>query len=182
MTSGCSKMPSREEGREPPLFVLELRQDDPKKCTAAKLVKFRLARPIYRTRQIPRRSLVLNPFAPEHVLNKDRGQAINHGLVAIDCSWERAQTTFISQLPGRNIRLPTLLASNPVNYAKPSKLSSVEALAACLHIMGFREKANRLLSLFKWGPTFLTLNAQPLEAYASSTNEDELGRAEADFF
>jgi pre-rRNA-processing protein TSR3 len=177
-------MLSREDkGRsEPSVFVLELRQDDPRKCTAAKMAKFRLVIPIYRARQIPRRSLVLNPFARECLLSKDRFQASTYGLVAIDCSWEKAQTTFIAQVRGRNLRLPTLLASNPVNYARLNKLSSVEALAASLHILGFREKASRLLSLFKWGPTFLTLNAQPLEAYASATNEDELLRAESQFF
>ena len=166
----------------PQLYVLQLRQDDPKKCTAAKLVKFRLARPLYRVKQIPEKSLTLNPFAPTCLLNQDRVQALNYGLVAVDCSWERVQATFGGRLPGRNIRLPTLLASNPVNYAKPNKLSSLEALAASLHIMGFREKANQLLSIFKWGPHFLTLNAEPLEAYASVTDEEQLIRVESEFF
>src|SRR5208283_5722620 len=103
-------------------------------------------------------------------------QALNYGLVAVDCSWEKVQAVFAARLPGRNIRLPTLLASNPVNYAKPNKLSSLEALAASLYIMGFREQASQLLSIFKWGPYFLTLNAQPLEAYASATDEEQLIR------
>ena len=75
-----------------------------------------------------------------------------------------------------------MLASNPVNYAKPHKLSSVEALAAGLRIMGFSEKASQLLSLFKWGQTFLTLNAEPFEAYSSVTSEEEMERTEAEFF
>lgn len=166
----------------PQAYVLQLRQDDPKKCTAAKLVKFRLAKPLYKIKQVPKKSLVLNPFARESLLSKDRVQASNYGLVAIDCSWERAQATFAAQLPGRNVRLPTLLASNPVNYAKPNKLSSLEAIAAGLYIMRFRERASQLLSLFKWGPNFLTLNSQPLEEYASATNGDELMRAESEFF
>lgn len=85
-------------------------------------------------------------------------------------------------MPGLGRRLPTFLASNPVNYAKPHKLSSIEALAAGLYIMGFKEKASQLLSLFKWGPTFLTLNAQPLEAYSAANSEDEVAKAEAEFF
>jgi pre-rRNA-processing protein TSR3 len=48
--------------------------------------------------------------------------------------------------------------------------------------MGFREKANQLLSIFKWGPHFLTLNAQPLEAYASVTDEEQLISLESEFF
>ena len=166
----------------PKIYVLLLRQDDPGKCTAAKLAKFRLARPLYRLRQVPRRALVLNPYATQHVLSRDRDDVVNHGLVAIDCSWERIQATFESRLPGSGRRLPTLLAANPINYAKPHKLSSLEALAASLHIMGFREKSTQLLSLFKWGPTFLTLNEQPLEAYENAADEIELVKAESQFF
>ena len=168
--------------RSPQIYVLQLRQDDPRKCTAAKLVRFNLAKPLYKIRQIPRRALALNPFARAYLLNKDRTQALTHGLVAIDCSWEKAQVAFFDQLPGRNVKLPTLLASNPVNYAKPHKLSSLEALAASLHIMGFQEKANELLSTFKWGPNFLSLNREPLEAYGLASNEQELINAEAQYF
>ena len=164
------------------MYVLQLRQDDPKKCTAAKLVKFRLAKPLYKLRQVPQNCLTLNPFAAAPLLKKDRHQALKYGLVAIDCSWERVRVTFSSRLPGKNLRLPTLLASNPVNYAKPNKLSSLEALAASLYITGFREEANHLLSIFKWGPHFLTLNAQPLEAYASVTDEEQLIRVESEYF
>ena len=166
----------------PQVYVLQLRQDDPKKCTAAKLVKFRLAKPLYKIKQVPVNCLTLNPFAAASLLNRDRVQALKYGLVAIDCSWERVQATFAAHLPGRNIRLPTLLASNPVNYAKPNKLSSLEALAASLYIMGFREQASQLLSMFKWGPYFLTLNAQPLEAYASAIDEEQLLRLESEYF
>ncbi|MGD0175534.1 MAG: DUF367 family protein [Candidatus Bathyarchaeia archaeon] len=164
------------------MYVLLMRQDDPAKCTAAKLARFRLSIPLHRVQQIPRRSLVLNPFANQRILPADKIQAIQHGLVAIDCSWEKVQGTFRIRLPGLGRRLPTFLASNPVNYAKPHKLSSVEALAAGLYIMGFKEKASQLLSLFKWGPTFLTLNAQPLEAYSAVNSEDEVAKAEAEFF
>jgi pre-rRNA-processing protein TSR3 len=125
---------------------------------------------------------VLNPFATQRLLGKDRIEAVQHGLVAIDCSWERVENAFTARLPGLGRRLPTLLASNPVNYAKQHKLSSVEALAASLHIMGYKEKASELLSLFKWGQTFLTLNAEPLEAYSSAKTEEEMAKAEAEFF
>ena len=131
---------------------------------------------------MPRRGLTLNPFAPVHLLRIDRSQALAYGLVAIDCSWEKVQKAFSIHLPGRNVKLPTLLASNPVNYAKPHKLSSLEALAASLHIMGFQEAASKLLSVFKWGPNFLSLNQGPLDAYASASNEQELLNAESQYF
>jgi rRNA small subunit aminocarboxypropyltransferase len=166
----------------PRTFVVLLRQDDPSKCTAAKLAKFGLSTPLHRLRQIPRKALVLNPFASHCLLPRDRVEAVQHGLVAIDCSWEKIRGTFIGRLPGLGRRLPTLLASNPVNYAKPQKLSTVEALAAGLHIMGFRTTAAQLLALFKWGQTFLTLNAEPFEAYSLATTEDEMAKTEAEFF
>ncbi len=125
---------------------------------------------------------MLNPFAAQRLLPKDRSEAVNHGLAAIDCSWERVERAFEIHLPGLGRRLPTLLASNPVNYATKHKLSSLEALAAALHIMGFRQEAIRALSLFKWGPNFLTLNAEPLEAYSAANNVDDMAKAEDQFF
>jgi len=166
----------------PPIYVLQLRQDDPSKCTAAKMVRLNLAKPIYRIRQIPSKALTLNPFATAHLLNNDKTQALAHGLVAVDCSWEKAEIEFTTRLPGRNVKLPALLPSNPVNYAKPGKLSSLEALAASLQIMGFQARASELLSIYKWGPNFLTLNQEPLDAYASATNEQELVDAESQYF
>jgi len=173
---------SYEDLRFPRIYVLQLRQDDPRKCTAAKLVRFNLARPLYKIRQIPRRALVLNPFAAAHLLSKDRTQATRYGLIAIDCSWEKVQTAFSHPLPGQNVKLPPLLASNPTNYAKPQRLSSLEALAASLHIMGFQQEAGKLLSTFKWGSTFLSLNRELLEAYALASDEQELQVAESQFF
>jgi pre-rRNA-processing protein TSR3 len=164
------------------LYVLLLRQDDPRKCTAAKLARLGFAKPLFRMGQIPRRGLVLSPFAPEILLSKDRVVAQEKGLVAVDCSWERVQTAFALHMPGEGRRLPALLASNPVNYAKLHKLSSLEALAAALYIMGFKERAVQLLGLYKWGGTFLTLNAQPLEAYAAADTLNSVTDAEAQFF
>jgi len=161
------------------IFVLLLKQDDPHKCTAAKLAKFGFAKALFNVRQIPRGSLVLNPMAARLVLPDDRNL---RGVVAIDCSWEKAQYAFRRSLPGFARRLPTLLAANPTNYAKKHKLSSVEALAAASFIMGYKSIAEKLLSLFKWGDTFLTLNNELLEAYSSATSEQEVSEIESQFF
>ena len=166
----------------PRVYVLLLQQDDPKKCTAAKLSKFRLAIPLHRLRQIPRQAIVLSPFAESVLLPNDRAHCIRSGLVAIDCSWERVGEVLALRLPGLGRRLPTLLAANPTNYAKPHKLSSVEALAATLYIVGFKDEAAKLLSLFKWGETFLTLNAEPLEAYSLATTPEAMQNAESQYF
>jgi pre-rRNA-processing protein TSR3 len=167
------------ETRDLRVYVLLLKQDDPHKCTAAKLAKFGFAKPLFNVRQIPKGSLILNPMAARIVLPNDRNLG---SVVAIDCSWEKAQAEFRRGLPGLARRLPTLLAANPTNYAKKHKLSSVEALAAASFIMGYKGIAEKLLSLFKWGDTFLTLNKELLEAYSRATSEEELSEIESEFF
>ena len=159
-----------------------LRQDDPHKCTAARLAKFGLARPLHRIRQIPKGSLVLNPIASSVILPHDRSVSQDLKLVAVDCSWEKVQIEFGRQLPGLSRRLPTLLAANPTNYAKQHKLSSVEALAAASYILGFSDVAQTLLSKFKWGNTFLTLNLELLNAYSLAHSEEELAKIQSQFF
>jgi len=159
-----------------------LKQDDPHRCTAARLAKFKLARALYRIRQIPRISLVLNPTASHFLLPSDRNSNTMTRLVAVDCSWEKAQIQFAEPLPGLQRRLPTLLAANPTNYAKRHKLSSAEALAAASYILGFKEYANRILSLFKWGHTFLSLNNELLEAYSRARSNENLLMIESQYF
>jgi pre-rRNA-processing protein TSR3 len=169
-------------GSKPRVYVLLLKQDDPRKCTAAKLARLGLARRLYRIGQIPRKALILDPFAANILLPRDRILAEQYGLVAIDCSWERAYTAFIKRFPGFGRRLPTLLASNPVNYATPNKLSSLEAIAAGLYIMNFQTHASHLLNAFKWGGTFLTLNREPLESYSKVKTMEEMAEAQESFF
>lgn len=166
----------------PRLYVLMLKQDDPRRCTAAKLVRLRLVRPLFRIRQIPHRALILNPFASQLLLPGDRTIIERHGLVAIDCSWEKADEVLLARFPGSPRKLPTLLASNPTNYARQHKLSSVEALAAALYITGFRKQASQLLRAFKWGVGFLALNQEPLQAYALVTKKAGMLEAESQFF
>lgn len=60
-----------------------------------------------------------------------------------------------------------MLAGNPTNYGIIGRLSTAEAIAAALIITGFRDQGEKILSLFKWGSTFLSLNEDPLESYAA---------------
>ena len=157
-----------------------LRQDDPSKCTAAKLVKFHIASP---ARHISKKTLVLNPFSKEPVTRRD--SEIADYVCAIDCSWEKAddvlkQKRLIEHGIGR--RLPALLAANPVNYAKLGKLSSAEALAGTLYIVGNSELAAQIMDKFKWGHTFLELNQDPLRDYHAADTVEQVSEIEREYF
>lgn len=157
-----------------------LRQDDPFKCTAAKLAKFHLAEPV---KFIRKTSIVLNPFSAEPVLKKDT--EIADSVCAIDCSWERADEVLKHQrLASHGIgrRLPAMLAANPTSYAKLGKLSSAEALAGALHILGEKALAAEMMEKFKWGHTFLELNSNLLDDYAKAETEDQVVQLEKEYF
>jgi len=70
--------------------------------------------------------------------------------------------------------LPYLIASNPTNYGKPFILSSAEAFAAALFILGEREQSRAILSKFKWGDEFLRLNEGMLLAYSRARDSKEV--------
>lgn len=149
-----------------PLYVYMAGQCDPKKCTGRKLVRLGLATAV---RKIPRGSLVLNPLSKKALSPEDKKVARN-GIVALDFSWERVDGIRIRG--GR--ALPYLIACNPVNYGKPFTLSSAEALAAALYIVGEREQASLVMSKFKWGPGFLEMNRELLERYSNASSSMEV--------
>jgi len=75
--------------------------------------------------------------------------------------------------------LPFLVAANPVNYGKPSKLSCAEAAAAALIICGFEERAKDILREFDgWGEEFLKLNKELLYLYAKCVDSEEVVRVQ----
>ena len=171
---------SRDEG-PPKLFVYMMEQDDPRKCTAALLTRKGLAIPKRRLSQIREDAVVLNPASPRFLLPSDTANAVRAGLVAIDCSWEKAERVFMRRLRGANRKLPALMAANPVNYARLGKLSTAEALSAALYIMSFRSRAAEVLSQFSWGRTFFDLNQQLLQRYARASDEKSIVRIHRDF-
>ena len=162
-------------------MVYEFHQDDPRKCTSAKLRKFHLVTKLRRIRDIPAKSIVLNPNSSQTLSRNDHQKIEHHGLVALDCSWKLSDNVFNHPIQGENRRLPTLLAGNPTNYSIPEKLSTVEALAAALYITGFTNEAGKILSIFKWGNTFLSLNKEALDTY-SETVAENLPESEREYF
>ncbi len=162
-------------------MVYDFRQDDPKKCTSARLRKSRLVQSLSNLRRIPSSAIVLNPTSSKTLSLEDRELIHRNGLVALDCSWNLSEYVFDRNIPGNNRRLPILLAGNPTNYGIPGRLSTAEALAAALILTGFRKQAEMILSVFKWGGTFLSLNHDPLESYAGARSS-EISFLEEQFF
>ncbi len=156
------------------ISVYHAKQCDPKKCTALKLKRHGMVRVVHQVRGIPRGAVILNPFSDKAFSPADRARLERRGLAAIDCSWIHADEIFELSLRAAPRCLPYLIATNPVNYGVPTKLSTVEALAAALCIAGFRDKAEHLLSIFKWGPNFTIMNHKFLDAYARAENSAEV--------
>ena len=149
--------------------VLMYNQDDPKKCTAAKLVRFNLAKKVT---NISRNTLTLNPFADSILLNSDKNKI--NSITGIDCSWSFADQTFVKKFGGISRKLPYLLAGNSVNFSKLGKLTTVEDISASLYLLGFEDQSTELLGKFKWGHTFLDLNKNLLNDYQNATSEKQI--------
>ena len=146
-----------------------LKQDDPRKCSAVKLVKFGLAKQVKQTTSY---TLVLNPFSKKTLFKSDK--KFVRSITGIDCSWNLVTTTFNKPFPGISRKLPPLLAGNPINYSKLNKLTTVEALAAAVYIMGDSDLTHTLLKKFKWGHTFFALNKNLLQDYSKAQSESEI--------
>jgi pre-rRNA-processing protein TSR3 len=159
------------------LVVYHANEDDPKKCTAKKLHRFGFAVLQKDIRRLPYHAILLNPFAEKSLSREDIQIALNQGLVALDCSWKTAEQTFQSLETTMVSRaLPFLLAANPVNYGKPYQLSTLEAFAAALYILGEVAQATEIVRIYTWGHRFLELNKEPLEEYRQARTSTEVIR------
>ncbi|HDH28376.1 MAG TPA: DUF367 domain-containing protein, partial [Euryarchaeota archaeon] len=78
--------------------------------------------------------------------------------------------------------LPVLIAANPVNYGKPTKLTTAEAIAAALYILGSREQSTDVLGKFKWGRQFTLLNENLLNDYSECQSSDEVLAVQKEYF
>jgi pre-rRNA-processing protein TSR3 len=157
------------------LYVYHANDDDPKKCSAKKLHRFGYIRLEEKMPKLPRKLILLNPFAQKSISPEDAKTCEKTGILAIDCSWVHAEEIF-TQLSKNHISrsLPFVIAVNPVNYGKVLKLSTLEAFAAALYIINRKKQAETLLQIYKWGPHFLEMNHEPLEAYRKAENSGEI--------
>lgn len=157
------------------LIIYHANEDDPKKCSAQKLHRFGFAKLEKNIRKMPKHAILLNPFAKKSLSKEDERIAKENGILAIDCSWKNAEKCF-DELAQNSISraLPFVVAVNPVNYGKAFKLTTLEAFAAALYILGHVEQAKEILNIYKWSPHFLELNKNPLEDYRMAKNSKDV--------
>ncbi len=153
-----------------PLYAFRDNSCDPRKCTIKRMERSGLVRVLSKISRIPRNTLLLDPRAEQALSPADRPV---RSITALDCSWE-----VLDKIPSGSWRrqraLPFLVAANPVNFGRPWRLSSVEALAAALFILGEQDQAALILGTAPWGIRFLELNEEPLGLYAGAKDSREI--------
>ena len=120
-------------------------------------------------------------LGPEDIPLIDRGASI----VSLDCSWKQLGPSMESILQKTKLKprtLPLVLPANPVSWGKPGRLSTAEAMALCLAIMGRIEQAKRILRPFRFGKEFLELNAEPIAEYQNCKTNQEIVERQWSFF
>jgi pre-rRNA-processing protein TSR3 len=131
---------------------------------------------------LPIGAIILDPFAEKAVSTEDREAVAENGIAALDCSWKKIDKSSGLFKGKKNHRsLPFLVATNPTNYGKPCILSTAEAIAATFYIVGLKNNAIQIMSQFKWGPHFLKLNEELLEAYSHAKTSIEVVNIQNEF-
>ncbi len=162
------------------LYIYSTEECNPKVCTGYKLARFDFARLLFNKNKLPKRSIVLNPYSEKAISSEDREIALKWGLSALDCSWNNIRPKIFSgHYQGRG--LPYLIPINPINYGKPTKLSTAEAFSAALYIVGEKEKARSIMKIFKWGEAFFKMNGEMLEAYSQASSSKEVVELQKEF-
>jgi len=155
----------------PNLFVIKSADCDPRKCTAERLIKNKILKIV---KNVPKNSVILDPKAPMAFSKEDSSSIDEYGLCVIDCSWKKLSSFAKININVKRRCLPFLVPINPINYGKPGKLSTAEALTAALYIIGKKDLAEKIINMFKWGPHFIPHNRKLLERYAKAKNSCEI--------
>lgn len=164
-----------------PLAMWEFNQNDPKRDSGSKLVRLGFARRLRIGAGFS--GIVLSSEAQAVVCPDDREIVERYGISGINCSWNRLdEIPFRTMGSSRHHRLlPFMVAANPVNYGRPYKMNTAEAMAATLYIVGYKKEADQILSPFGWGPEFIKLNHEVLEAYSNASDSASVKAAQEDY-
>ena len=151
------------------LYMWDLGQCDPKKCSGRKLAREKLIKILPITASF--HGIVLTPDSSASLFTPSDIEIIQKaGIAVIDCSWNEYSAgrgvDQVKKLKYHNGRfLPFLLAGNPINHGRPYKLNCAEALAGALAICGLMDDAFEIMNVFGWGQTFLDINQNVVEEY-----------------
>ena len=169
------------------VHAIWLAQDDPKKNTAGLAAKRGDLILHKNMKRLPKKGIILEPLCGK-VLGPEDHELLtikNGSLVGLDCSWAQIEPSVDKVMNRTRLiprMLPLLLAANPVNWGKPGKLTTAEALAAGLYLVGRKEQARNILGAFRWGERFFELNHEPLEAYSQAKSSSDLVELQFEFF
>ncbi|MDO5852132.1 MAG: DUF367 family protein [Methanobacteriaceae archaeon] len=164
------------------IVIYHSQECDPRRCTSIKLERQNKVNIVKNIRKLPYNAILLDAEADKSISPSDRERIEKYGISALDCSWKKLKKSSFNFKSKKNHRLlPFLVAANPVNYGKPCILSTAEALAASLYIIGFKKEAQDLMGIFKWGPHFITLNEKLLEAYSEAKTSTEIIKIQNEF-
>ena len=168
------------------VHAIWLAQDDPKKNTAVLASKRGDMKLHKRINTAPKRGIILEPLCGKVFGPEDHQVLLSGGsLVGLDCSWAHIEESVQQVMKKTRLiprMLPLLLAANPVNWGKPGRLTTAEALATVLYLVGEKEQAKQVLGAFRWGQRFFELNKEPLDAYALAKTSAELVELQFEFF
>ncbi|KDR80434.1 hypothetical protein GALMADRAFT_223316 [Galerina marginata CBS 339.88] len=147
-----------------PVAMWDFDHCDPRRCSGKKLARLGLIKELRVGSRF--RGIVVSPKGKQVISPADREIILANGLAVVECSWARIDDVPFNKIASPHERLlPYLLATNPTNYGKPWRLNCVEALAAAFYITGFESYAEKLLSSFGWGGSFIEVNRLFLDKY-----------------
>lgn len=177
--------PTRRDHPVIPLWLVVRGDDHPKACTGRRLLRRGAVRLLHNSHGATR-PIALDPYAPTVLSPRDRPYAERHGLLVLDCSWnrlsERGQLGPEPEPREVRRRLPFLLATNPQHYGRVGQLNSAEAFGAALAVLDHEPEGRALLASFHGGPAFFEVNASRLRRYRAAGNSRAVLAAERGAF